>query len=100
LTLEVYRPFSYLFREANVQGFQLPSTFDDELAGMLKKRWGDTESIQSGIKDSYWTAVHNNSLVGDQPQHDKFRVLAGLINFYRQQGGKFLLPAPSCQWAV
>ena len=67
---------------------------------MLIKRWGDTESIQDGIKDSYWTAVNNKTLLGAQPQHDKFRVLDGIINFYNQSGGKVMLPSPSCQWRV
>ena len=100
LTLEVYRPLTYLYQWANIQGFSLPSSFDDELAKMLIKRWGDTESIQEGIKESYWTAVNNKTLVGVQPQHDKFRVLDGVINFYKQQGGKTMLPSPSCQWTV
>ena len=100
LTLELYRPMAYLYQLANIQGFSLPSSFDDELAKMLIKCWGDTESIQEGIKDSYWSAVNNKTLIGAQPQHDKFRVLDGIINFYKQQGGKVMLPSPSCQWTV
>ena len=100
LTLELYRPMTYLYQWANIQGFSLPSSFDDELAKMLIKRWGDTESIQEGIKDSYWSSVNNKTLIGAQPQHDKFRVLDGIINFYKQQGGKVMLPSPSCQWTV
>ena len=100
LTLEIYRPMSYLYQWANVQGFQLPASFDDELAKMLIKRWGDAEEIQEGIKDSYWTAVNAKTTIGEQPQHDKFRVLNGLINFYKQSGGKVLLPAPTIQWTV
>jgi hypothetical protein len=100
LTLELYRPMSYLYQWANIQGFNLPSSFDDELAKMLIKEWGDSESIQEGIKESYWSAVNNKTLIGDQPQHDKFRVLNGIINFYKQKGGKVMLPSPTCQWAV
>jgi hypothetical protein len=100
LVLELYRPMSYLYQWANIQGFQLPSTFDSELAKMLIKEWGDAESVQEGIKESYWTAVNDKSLVGEQPQHDKFRVLNGLLNFYKQKGGKVMLPAPTCQWKV
>jgi hypothetical protein len=91
---------AYLYQWANVQGFQLPATFDAELAKMLIKRWGDAESVQEGIKESYWTAVNNNATVGEQPQHDKFRVLNGMINFYKQSGGKVMLPAPTIQWKV
>jgi hypothetical protein len=100
LTLELYRPMSYLYQWANIQGFALPAAFDAELAKMLIKEWGDTESIQEGIKESYWRAVNNKTLVGEQPQHDKFRVLNGIINFYKQKGGKVLLPSPTCQWVV
>lgn len=100
LTLEIFRPLSYLYQWASIQGFVLPQTFDDELMKMLVKRWGDPESIQEGIKESYWSAVNNYTLVGEQPQHDKFRVLNGIINFYKQKGGKVLLPAPTCQWVV
>jgi hypothetical protein len=100
LVLELYRPMAYLYAWANIQGFVLPASFDTELAKMLKKTWGDAEEVQEKIKESYWTAVNNNILVGEQPQHDKFRVLNGIINFYKQSGGKVLLPAPTCQWKV
>lgn len=100
LVLELYRPMSYLYQWANIQGFSLPATFDTELAKMMIKRWGDAESVQEGIKESYWSAVHNFATVGEQPQHDKFRVLNGIINFYHQNGGKVLLPAPTIQWKV
>lgn len=100
LTLEVFRPMTYLYQWAAVQGFSLPASFDNELAKMLIAEWGDAESIQEGIKESYWTAVNDKTLIGDQPQHDKYRVLNGLINFYKQKGGKALLPAPTCQWTV
>jgi|CryBogDrversion2_5_1035270.scaffolds.fasta_scaffold02336_3 hypothetical protein len=100
LVLELFRPMTYLYQWAAVQGFSLPASFDDELAQMLISEWGDAESIQECIKESYWTAVNNKTLIGEQPQHDKFRVLNGLINFYKQKGGKVLLPAPTCQWTV
>lgn len=100
LVLEIFRPLSYLYQWANVQGFAIPSSFDDELAKMLIKEWGDAESIQEGIKASYWHAVHTNGLIGEQPQHDKFRILNGMINFYKQRGGKIMLPSPTCQWKV
>lgn len=100
LVLELYRPMAYLYAWASVQGFQLPASFDKELAKMLSKRFGDAEEVQDGIKESYWDAVNNNKTVGEQPQHDKFRVLNGIINFYKQSGGKVLLPAPTIQWKV
>ena len=100
LVLEMYRPMSYLYQWANIQGFSLPTTFDTELATMLSNKFGDAEEVQEALKDSYWTAVNNKTLVGEQPQHDKFRVLNAIINFYKQSGGKVMLPAPTCQWKV
>jgi len=67
---------------------------------MLIKQFGDAEEVQEGIKESYWDAVNKKATVGEQPQHDKFRVLNGIINFYKQKGGKVMLPAPTIQWKV
>ena len=101
LVLEVFRPLTYLYHQAALQGFNLPATFDDDLAQLLIAKWGDAESIQEGIKESYWASYHQvNGISGQIPEHDKFRVLNGLINFYTQSGGKTLLPAPTCQWVV
>ena len=100
LVLELYRPMAYLYAWASVQGFSIPSSFDADLAKLLSTRFGDAEEVQEGIKQSFWTAVNNNQLVGEHPQHDKFRVLNGIINLYKQAGGKVLLPAPTCQWTV
>ena len=102
LTLEVYRPLSYLYQRANVQGITLPPSFDKDLAGMLTKRFGDPESVHTVLKVSFWNALNanNGSLTGTIPTHDKERVLAAIINFYKQNGGKSILPPPSCQWNV
>lgn len=100
LVLELYRPMSYLYQLASTQGCPIPASFDTELAKMLIKHFGNAEEVQEGIKESYWAAVHNKTLIGEQPQHDKFRVLNGIINFYKQKGGKVILPSPSCQWTV
>jgi hypothetical protein len=78
----------------------LPASFDKELAKLLSTRFGDAEEVQEGIKDSYWDAVNNNKSTGEQPQHDKFRVLNGIINFYKQSGGKVMLPNSNIQWKV
>lgn len=100
LVLELYRPMAYLYSWASVQGFSIPASFDTDLAKMLSKRFGNAEEVQEGIKESYWDAVNNNMTVGEQPQHDKFRVLNGIINFYKQSGGKVLLPNSNIQWKV
>lgn len=100
LTLEVFRPLSYLYHRAALEGFSLTATFDKELAAMLIKKWGDADSIQEGIKESYRKAYANSKVKGQIPEHDKDRVLNGVINFYTQNGGTALLPSPTCQWKV
>ncbi len=100
LVLEIFRPLSMLFHRAAVEGFILDAKFENELISMLIKKWGDPESIQTAIKESYWKAYTNGKLKGNIPEHDKERVLAGLINFYHQQGGQTMLPQPMCQWKV
>ena len=100
LTLEIFRPLSYLYHRAALEGFTLTAAFDKELSDMLVKKWGDADSIQTSIKESYWKAYTNSKLKGEVPEHDKDRVLNGLINFYTQNGGTALLPAPTCQWKV
>lgn len=117
LVLEIFRPMSYLYHAASLQGITLPQSFDVELAALLKDTWGDAESIQQGFKDSYWAAYHDttgtNKLSGNVPEHDKFRVLSGIINLYNQSKGKVIktangdvtitgtiLPLPMCQWRV
>lgn len=101
LTLEVFRPLTMLFQRSALEGFDLDSKFEAELMALLVKKYGDPESVQEGIKDSYWKAYNvPGKLKGNIPEHDKERVLAGLINLYRQSGGKVMLPEPTCQWRV
>lgn len=100
LTLEVFRPLSYLYHRASIEGFALDANFDKELAAMLIKKWGDAESVQEGIKESFWKSYTSGKIKGDIPDHDKDRVMNGLINFYTQNGGKVMLPSPACQWKV
>lgn len=101
LILEIFRPLSMLFYRAALEGFELDQKFEKEFMGMLVKKWGDPETIQDEIKESYWQAYNTvGKLKGNVPEHDKERVLAGFINFYRQQGGKTMLPEPMCQWRI
>lgn len=101
LTLEIFRPLSMLYHRATLEGFELDKNFEKEFMAILVKKYGDPESVQEGIKDSYWRAYNSpGKLKGNIPEHDKERVLAGLINLYRQSGGKTMLPEPSCQWKV
>jgi hypothetical protein len=99
--LEVFRPLSFLFYRASVEGFDLDAKFEKELMALLVAKYGDSESVQESIKESYWKAYNTpGKLKGAIPEHDKERVLAGIINLYRQNGGKIMLPEPTCQWRV
>ena len=102
LTLEIFRPMSYLYQLAELQGIDLPNSVDDDLGQLLIAKWGDPDSVQEEIKDSFWNAYHKNSLTGIIPNLDKDRVLNGLINLYNQSSiaNKSILPAPDCQWRV
>ena len=104
LILEVFRPISYLYQRAELEGFTLTEDFDKELADLFVNKYGDPESVEKTIKESYWAAYHDtsgtNKIRGHIPEHDKDRVLNGMINLYVQNNGKFLLPSPTCQWRV
>lgn len=101
LTLEMFRPLSMLFHRAALEGFTLTAVFEKELMDLIVNKYGDPESAQESIKESYWKAYNApGKLKGNIPEHDKERVLAGLINLYRQSGGKTMLPEPMCQWRV
>jgi hypothetical protein len=101
LTLEVFRPMTMLHYRAVLEGFNLDQTFEKEFMKILVDKFGDPESVQEEIKESYWKAYNTpNKLKGNIPEHDEERVLAGMINLYIQSGGTALLPQPSCQWKV
>ena len=90
-----------LYHRANLEGLTLTADFDRELSTIIVNKYGDPETAQEEIKESYWAAYHaQGQLTGNIPEHDKERVLAGLINLYKQSGGKAILPSPSCQWRV
>jgi len=90
-----------LYHRAALEGLTLTADFDKELANLLTTKYGDPESAQELIKESYWSAYHiQGALTGNIPEHDKERVLAGIINLYKQSGGSVILPSPSCQWRV
>jgi hypothetical protein len=115
LILELYRPLTYLYHQASLQGLQLPASFDEEIAALLIYKYGSADDSQAGIKESYWAAYHKQgALTGNFPEHDKFRVLSGLICLYNQNKGTVinrpnqpsitisghLLPPSQCQWKV
>ena len=98
--LELFRPMSYLYHAAHVQGLVLDEQFDKELADALIKRYGDAESVQEAIKDSCEDAIKHNKGSGNLLKVHKDQVLAGLINIYNQDVGRLTLPPAEYVWKV
>jgi len=101
LELEVFRPLSYLYQAFDVNGIVCDAQFDAELAAILTTKYGDPESVQLGIKNSYENALLNNLGRGNLLKNHKEQVTAGLINLYNQQCGRLaVLPPAAYVWAV
>jgi hypothetical protein len=101
LELEVFRPLSYLYQTFDVNGIVCDAQFDTELAAILTTKYGDPESVQLGIKDSYENALLNNLGRGNLLKNHKEQVTAGLINLYNQHCGRLaVLPPAAYVWAV
>lgn len=100
LTLEVFRPLSYLYQRASTQQGTLDAKFDKELATLLVKLYGDSETVQESIKASYDNAVYNGLGKGTLLRTDKEIVVDGLINLYNKHVGRAVLPAPEYVWKV
>lgn len=98
LTMEVFRPMAYLYQRAELQGIKLDEKFDEEFGKLLIKLYGDSESVQEKIKDSYWTKLQDGR--GEVLTHDKQRVLAGFINLYNQKIGRLIMPTSDWVWKV
>lgn len=98
--LEMYRPMAYLYHKAHVQGLVLDEQFDKELADALIKRYGDAESAQEAIKDSYEDAIKKKLGSGNLLTVHKDQVVAGLINIYNQDVGRVNLPPAEYVWKV
>lgn len=100
LELEVFRPLSILYHRAATQGLALDAQFDTELENLLVNVYGDPNTVQEAIKDSYWKAYNNNTGTGKPAEHDKSRVVDGLINLYNQQINRATLPPADFVWKV
>lgn len=101
IELEIFRPMAYLYQRANVEGKTLDKTFDDQLAALLKSKYGDPRSIQEYLKASYYSAFGTNSGVGIMLTHDKDRVTDGIINLYNQSyPNNLYMPAAKYRWKI
>jgi len=100
LELEVFRPLSILYHKAATQGLALDVQFDKELETLLVSTYGDPTTVQETIKESYWDAYYNNKGSGRPAEHDKTRVVDGLINLYNQKVNRATLPPADYVWKV
>jgi hypothetical protein len=100
LELEVFRPLSILYHRAATQGLALDAKFDEELESLLVTLYGDPTSVQETLKESYWDAYYNNKGTGKPAEHDKARVVDGLINLYNQRVNRAMLPPADYVWKI
>jgi len=100
LILEIFRPMSYLYNKAHMQGLVLDEQFDKELAQALINRYGDADSAQEAIKDSFQNAIYNGQGSGNALNNHREIVMAGLINIYNQDVGRIALPPAEYIWKV
>jgi hypothetical protein len=100
LELEVFRPLCILYHRASTQGLALDADFDNELETLLVNTYGDPTTVQETIKESYWDAYYNNKGTGRPAEHDKTRVVDGLINLYNQKVNRATLPPADYVWKV
>lgn len=98
LELEVFRPLSILYHKAAIQGLALDAQFDKELEDLLVSEFGDPTTVQEAIKEKYWDAYYNNKGTGKPAEHDKTRVVDGLINLYNQKVNRATLPPADFVW--
>ena len=99
LELELFRPMSYLYQRAEIEGITLPAKFDEDLAKLLIKKYGDPESIQTEIKKSFIHALETTG-IKNAPPDGKFNVLCGIICLAEKNLKGFALPTPEYRWNV
>jgi hypothetical protein len=102
LELEVFRPMSYLYQVFNIGNYDIDAQFDVELENILVNKYGDPESVQTLIKESYKNAVINNLGRGNSLlKNDREIVMNGLINLYNQNCGRLaVIPQADYVWSV
>jgi hypothetical protein len=100
LVLEVFRPLAYLYHKASTQHGTLDAQFDTELIALLKKQYGDAESVQGQIKASYENALYTGKGKGIPQDTHKMQVMNGLINLYNSKVGRAVLPPADYVWKV
>ncbi len=101
LTLEIFRPMSYLYQAFENGNYEIDASFDTELENILVTKYGDPETSQKSIKDSYENAIVNNLGRGRLLKNDTEIVMNGLINLYNQNCGRLaVIPQADYVWSV
>lgn len=101
IILEVFRPLAILYWEAeHVSKKPLDAQFDVELGKLLRKKFGHADGVQVTIKDSYQEAIKNGDFIEEAGEHDRRRVLSGIINLYDTEIGRARLPDSKYEWDV
>jgi hypothetical protein len=90
---KIYDQFSNVYNTFNY--------VDLELANILtKKPYGDPDSVQEKIKQSYENAIYNGLGQGSLLDHHKTQVMNGFINLYNDKCGRLALPPADYVWKV
>ena len=101
LVLEIFRPMSYLYQAFENGNYALDTQFDQELENILVTKFGDPETSQRAIKESYENAIANNLGRGRLLKNDTEIVMNGLINLYNQNCGRLaVIPQSDYVWSV
>jgi hypothetical protein len=102
LVLEMFRPMSYMYQAFNIGNFVIDAQFDTELENIIVTKYGDPDTAQEAIKDSYKDAVLNNTGRGNSLlKNDTAIVMNGLINLYNQNCGRLVaIPQADYVWKV
>jgi hypothetical protein len=101
LVLEMFRPMSYLYQAFNVGNYAIDAQFDAELENIIVSKYGDPDSAQEAIKESYNNAILNNLGRGALLKNDTAIVMNGLINLYNQNCGRLaVVPQADYVWTV
>lgn len=92
---------SYLYQAFENGNYEIDSNFDVELENILVQKYGDPETSQKSIKESYENAIVNNLGRGRLLKNDTEIVMNGLINLYNQNCGRLaVVPQADYVWSV
>lgn len=96
--LEIWRPMSLLYKQCEIEGFNLDEQFDIELGEYLTKTFGDPSSTQESLKEIYYQAEYDQEGFKEPRDHDQWRVYDTIINVYKKNIGRIDLPQAQCRF--